>query len=466
VNVLFFLAVAISMASTSSSASTQRSRLPELRLPIPHETVLDNGLRLIVAERGPIPMVTVRLVLRAGSAMDPPGKEGLAEFTARLLRRGTRTLNASQLEDAIENVGGSFGVDASVPDYLSLTVSSPSEHLAKMFEVLALMVREPTFPATELAMAKRRTVGAIANIVDSPGDLVNRAALWATYGKHPYGHEPIGTTSAVEGFTREDVLRFYSEKMGPKVALLVVTGKVDADQVRAQATSAFAGWKGGPSEAVDPPPPETFPNGKIVLVDKPEQTQSQIAVMGPGLRKGAPELQVARILESALSDGFTSRLVEEIRVNRGLSYSIGAVFDRFKNAGTFEVATYTQTETTRAMIDAILEEIGDVREKGLKPAELDRVKHYLSSMFPMRLETADAYGASLAEIRLYNLGEDYLRLYRERMWDVTMKDVKSVAGKYLFATRPLIVIVGNAAAVAPQLKGLGTVERLSVDQLK
>ena len=254
---------------------------------------------------------------------------------------------------------------------------------------------------------------------------------------------------------------------GPRVGLLVIAGEAQASEVKALTERVFGGWEGGPDKG--PAIPSLQPpvwSGRTLLVDKPEQTQSQIRIGGRGLPRGNEDVFAASLMNTALGGSFTSRLVEAIRVNRGLSYGVSSGFERLMAAGSFAVSTFTKTETTRATIDLCLLELDKMRRKGPSAEELDAAKRYLAGLFPLRFETNEAVAGALAEIRLFQLGDDWVERYRERLLQVTVEEGRSVARKYILAEPPAIVVVGNATQVKKQLSGLGPVSVMEVSQLK
>ncbi|MFP2932779.1 M16 family metallopeptidase [Pyxidicoccus sp. 3LG] len=428
-----------------------------LKLPSLHETTTSGGLKVIAAERGPLPLVSVRLVLRAGASTDPDGKFGLADFTARLLRRGTRRLNAQAIDEAVEFVGASLGVGVG-EDTMSIALTTPSEHFAQMLGVLGQLVREPTFPESEVDDSRERALAQFANDLDDPSTIADRAMTRALWGDHPYGHDVGGSARTVATFTRDDVVRFHRERMGPKVAMLVVVGAVDPKRVFAAAEESFAGWEGGPDAPIVVPPLKRIAQaGRVVLVDKPDQTQSQVRLGGPGFRMGHEDYFPATAFNVALGGGFTSRLMNEIRVNRGLTYGVSSWFDAMKADGVFALSTFTKTASTREIIDVALAEIGKVREKGLKPRELADAQAYLAGVYPLRTETNESIAGSIAEARLNDLGDDWVEKFRDRLRAVTPKQAAAAAKKYAFAQPPTVVVLGRAEEVKKQLKGLGPI---------
>ncbi|WP_224248240.1 M16 family metallopeptidase [Hyalangium gracile] len=449
--------------ATPKQEKTAASR--PLKLPAVTESTTSSGLTVLAAERGPLPLVSARLVLRAGSATDPKDKFGLADFTVRLLRRGTARMSADELDEAIEFVGASVSGGVS-EDLMSLYVTTPAEHFPAMLSVLGQLVREPTFPEKEVELARDRALAQFANDLDDPGTVADRAFTRALWGDHPYGHDVGGSAPHVRTFTREDVERFYRQRIGPKGALLVVVGAVKPELVAAEAEKAFAGWT--QPEQLEPeaaPAVEGVAQaGKILIVDKPDQTQSQVRIGGPGYRLGHPDYFPATAMNIALGGGFTSRLVNEIRVERGLSYGVGSYFDAMNAGGAFAITTFTKTASTREIIDVALGEVAKVRKGGITPRELKSAQTYLAGLYPLRTETNDSVASILADIRVHGLGEDWVEKFRDRLRAVTPKQAREAAAKYLFPKPPAIVVLGKASEVRKQLKGLGPISVASVSE--
>jgi zinc protease len=441
------------MGKAKRSAQTAGVKMP----PFEQDTTPE-GLQIHAAQRGPLPLVALRLIIRAGSAFDPKGKEGLSDFTVRLLRRGAGSLDAEALNEAVEFAGTSLGL-GSAEDFVSIGITTPAEHLAEMLRIMGLLVREPRFDEKELATARERTIAQQTNDLDDPGHVADRMLTRAVWGAHPYGHEINGTPSSVRTFTREDCVRFHRERIGPKVATLIVVGAARPAEVFRAAREAFAGWTGGPASVEAPPPIEKLAReGAVILVDKPEQTQTQLRLASMGFKKGHPDLFAARVMNISLGEGFTSRLVDEIRVKRGLTYGVGSHFDALAAGGTFGVSTFTKTESTAQIIQVARTVIEKVRKGGLSPKEVTNAKTYLAGLYPLRLETNEALAGAKAEMVLFGLGDDWVERYRERVHVVTPKQVKEVAARYLFPADPVLVAVGNAEKAKLQLKRFGDVE--------
>ena len=430
-----------------------------------HRFETANGLPVTVAQRGRIPLVAVRLVLSSGAAADPPGKEGLADFSMRLLRRGTAQRDAHALDEAIEFVGASLGLFAG-EDQVAVALTTPAEHLPAMLEVLSELARVPSFPEQEVRTERERSLGQFANDVDDPSLLADRALIRTGWSGHPYGHDVTGTRASVVRFERQDLVDFHAAHFGPRPAQLFVVGAVDPDAVGRQIEDAFGPWAGGPRSGVEVPPPQGVARGgTVVVVDRPEQTQSQVRLAGPAYRRGAPVQFAAQVVNVTLGAGFTSRLVREVRVKRGLSYGVGSAFDTLRAGGLFSVSSFTKVETTRQLLSVMRQEVDRMRERGPTQAEVEKAQRYLAGLFPLRTETNESLAAVLADMALYDLGDDWLDRYQDRVRAVTRAEAREAAARYCFADPPLTVVVGPAERLRPQLEKFGPVEVLSPDDV-
>jgi len=424
-----------------------------------------DGLGVVVARRGRIPLVSVRLVVQGGSAADPPDRPGLADFTVRLMRRGTARLDADALNEAVEFVGATLAVFAA-EDFLALALTTPAEHLGGMLDVLGQMVREPAFPEPEFDTERRRALAQFANDLDDPSLLAHRALQRAVWGAHPYGHDVAGNRASVEKLTREEVLGFHRRRFGPRMSRLFLVGAVDLATARPLVERAFAGWRAGPSEVPLPPPLATAAGeGQVLVVDRPDQTQAQVGLGGMAYRRGAPEAFAAQVMNAALGGGFTSRLVRAVRVKRGLSYGVGSSFEAMRVGGSFLVSSFTKVETTRALLDVTLSEVARMRGRGPTGAELQKAQEYLAGLFPLRVETNEAVASALADLWLYELGEDFVDLYRSRIRGVTRAEAASAAAAFCFARPPAVALVGPGEALRRAAAGLGPVSVVAASEL-
>lgn len=440
--------------------------LRPLKLPSHEVRRLPNGLTVHLVQRGPLPLVAVRLVVRGGSTSDPKGRLGVADFAARLMRRGAAGKHADEISEAVEFVGASIGGFANEENVI-VSLSTPSRHLEAMFEVMAQLALEPDFPENELELSRRRTLAALKNDLDDPGSLADRALVRATWGDHPYAYETLSGKRDVEAFTRSDLKAFHQERLGPAIAHLYVVGEFDPKLVMRTVERTLGGWRGGPTVAPVVPEWKGLARPReVLIVDKPEQTQVQVRIGAAGVKRGHERHFPLVAMNTVLGGGFTSRLMTEIRVKRGLSYGAGCSFDMMSAAGTFLVSSFTRTESVNTLVDVALGEVKKMREKGPTKVELATAQRYISGLYPARLETNEAVSGAIADVVHYGLPDQWISEYRERIAAVTVKDAAQAAAEHLFDGDRTIVLVGNAAALKPKVKKYGAVTVLKPSDLE
>ncbi len=433
--------------------------LPELR-----ELRLDSGLTVVAAERGRVPLTSACLVLPYGSARDPRGKAGLTDFAVELLRRGTDDHSADKLDELLELMGVDLRLETA-PDSTYVMATAPSEHLPRVLELMAELVCRPSFKADEVVQARKRTLARLQNDLDDPPTLASDALFQVALPKHPYGVPGRGRRSEVKTFTRADCVGLHKALFRPTGAHLLLVGDVPPREALELAEAAFAKWTG--KAAVRPPIPQVkeIEGRRILLVDKPEATQAQIRLASAGPGRTDPQLIGTRVARQVLGGGFTSRLVEAIRVNRGLSYGVSSFLTDTEAGGLFVVGSYTKTESVSELIDVALEETARYRDQGPSDEELLRAQRYINGLFPLAMETVDQLARTLADVRRFGRASDWLERYRERVQAVTADQARTLARRYFLASGVAMAVVGNAKAIAPQLASMGKVKVIKVEAL-
>ena len=414
---------------------------------------LANGLTVVVASRPGVPLAAVRLLVRAGSSLDPAGRFGLAHLVAAAVRRGTRSRSGARIDAEVEALGAELGAGVD-EDAASVGLSAPLEALPRLLAVLADVVTRPTFPAREVDRLRQREVAALAHDLDEPGVVADRATLMAAYGSHPYGHPSEGRGRHLATLRRGDLADFHARHWRPSRATLLVVGPVDGEATLALVRRRFGAWRGEPGAEVEIAPPAP-PQAGVVLVDRPDLTQAQLRIAGPGFARGSLDHAAGVVAGAVLGGGFTSRLMEAIRVERGLSYGVRARFASGRAGGLFFVSSFTKVETAGELVRVALAELARFREDGPTEEELGRVRGYLGGLYPLSLETHEAWAEKLAEIELYGLPPDEVASFVDRIAAVDAAACRALARRLLPGERRVVVAVGPAKRLAPQLAGLG-----------
>lgn len=438
-----------------------------VHLPPLEKRTLPNGLRLFAAARSELPLVSLLLVIESGSAVDPMGKKGLASLASDLLLRGSGTGAPGEVSRRIEDVGGRIetGVDR---DRLVVSAHVLAEDLELAFELVAEVAMAPRFEAGETEAARKRVVAELEQSKDDPA-LLARRNLFPTFlpPEHPYAAPVPGWRRTVQGIGREDLVAFHRAHLAPERAFLVVVGDARAEEVFTLAERHFGGWTGEAAPGPTIPPPG-LERPRIRLIHKEESTQTQVRMIGPApIDREDPLFFPALVANTAFGGGFTSRLVNEIRVNRGLTYSVGTSLSLLRAAGFFSFSSFTKNESVGELLSVLLQECRRAREEGFSPEEIERARRYLAGVYPLGLETNDQVAAAIAELVLFDLGEDWVPRFRERVMAVEAAPAREAARRLFFPAPFGLVLVGDRDAI---LRGLeqagieGDLEDLSIDE--
>lgn len=445
------LATALATLLLTSVASAAPVQLPPST-----KTTLSNGLTVFVMPVKRLPLVHFRLVARAGAASDPGGKEGLASLTADLLTQGAAKRNAQQIAEDIAFVGGELAAGAGM-EQLSVRCEVLTKDFATGLELFHDVIVRPTFPAEDFDRKKEEALGAIESEKDDPATVADHELLPFLMGKSTLAHPPIGWAKSVEAITLEDVVAFHRDFIRPDGAILAVVGDVDAKKTVDALKKAFDDWK-KPASPLTPPDETLRITGReVMIVNKPGATQTTLRFAGPGLRRDHPDYYAVLVANTILGSGFTSRLMDEIRVSQGLTYSIRSNFAMYHDSGTFGIRTSTKNETIRKTIDETLRVMDTLREQGPKDEELAKAKSYLTGLFPLALQPLGGLAGQLTEIEMYRLDPKYVETYADKINAVTMEECRRVLKSY-FTTKDLkILLVTEGDVGKAAVDGLGPV---------
>jgi zinc protease len=431
---------------------------------------LPSGLTLLAVQKRGLPLFHARLSLPAGACEDPRDKSGLAQFTVELLRRGTRRRPAHDVDDLIESMGAQLSAEASMEE-AALTLTVPAELSGRALDALLEVALEPAFEEGEVSAARRRTVAALQSDLDEPSTVAARAVVTLGYGPgHPYAHPGSGWRRDVEGFRPEDARGFHATRYQQQGALFAVVGQDEPQGLLALLKKNLAQWQGswpGPAQRL-PLQFSALPPGqglRAVVVHKPDATQAQVRIVSPGLPRTTPRYAEAVAMNTALGGGFTSLLVDAIRVDRGLSYSVSTRLHMNRRAGLSVFASFTKNETLRELIDVALEKMQGYAASGPSEEMLDKARRYLAGLFPLGLESHEALAEQISDALLDGVGLEHLAKYRSRVLAVTVEQARAVAAE-LSPAQPgaQLIVVGEADVARRALNGLCPVEMRQLDE--
>jgi zinc protease len=397
--------------------------------PLAHREVLPNGAVLLVAERPAIPIVVVRVGLPAGAVHDPADALGVASLTAELLTRGTARRSGPELDRAIEFVGGRLEAGAG-SDGAAVTLSVLKKDLTLGLDLLAEVLRQPAFPADELARKVTDIQGALRRSEQEPETVASRELGRMIFPGHPYGRPVSGTIESVGKLTREQVTAFYQRHYRPDGANIVAVGDVTVAEIRRELLQRLAGWPAPPAPvaAVPKPPLGAGAEDRKIVRDL---TQTTVLLGRPAIRQVDPDYFALAVATYVLGGGSASRLYTRVREERGLAYSVYSSLLPARYGASYLVSLQTRTDGVGEAVRLTREQMARLGREPVALRELSLAKSYLIGSFPLRLDTSGKLARFLGAVEESGLGLDYPERYKERIARVTAADVQRVAAKYL-----------------------------------
>jgi len=410
-------------------------------------TVLENGLTLLTVERHNLPVVKVAVGLNAGSLVEPEEKAGLANITASLLTEGTQTRTSREISEAIEFVGGSVGAGGG-DDYSTVSLSVLKKDIDLGFDLLSDIMLRPSFPEDELNKKKERIKASLKAQEEDPGFVASKEFKKAVFGTHPYGRLVSGTEETIDAISREDIVNFHSSYYVPNGAVMAVVGDISAAEVASLLKRYFSQWHPGNIERNGLLPINPKRERKTVTIDK-DLTQATIKLGHLGVSRNSPDYYAVSVMNYILGGGgFASRLMLNVREEKGLVYDIHSFFAADKYGGSFQVGLQTKNESANVAITEVLEEIRRIKNEPVSDAELSDAQSFLTGSFPMRIETSSRIASFLVAVEYYDLGLDYIDNYPAYINDITKEDIMRVANKYLDDAEFTLVVVADQEKAA------------------
>ena len=464
-----FLALLVSSVHAQTPQATPPPPAPprSVAFPKPVEQTLPNGLRVIVVERRESPLVSAQVIIKNGGEVDPPELAGLADMTADLLTKGTQTRDATKIAQEIESLGASLESGARW-DSSFANVSVMSSKTAAAMEILADVVRRPTFKSDEVERIRQQSLDSVTLEMGDPGSIARLVAQRVVFGDSPYGHPISGTTESLPRISAADIAKMHGRYYRPDNAILIIGGDIDAKDGFALATKYFGDWQkpSAPlptiSAAMTGEPSKT---GRIVVIDKPDAGQAAVYLARTGINRRDPDYFSGIVSNSVLS-GYSGRLNQEIRIKRGLSYGAGSALDARRDVGPFLASAQTKNESGAQVADLLLGEIGRLSSAPPVDVELTPRKAVLIGNFSRNLETASGLVGQVSALAFHGLSLDEINRYINNVQAIGTADIQKFASKALDAKTSNIIIVGNAKAFLPELqKKYPNVEVISVNDL-
>ena len=423
-------------------------------VPRPVERTLKNGLRVIVIEDHDMPLISAQLMVKNGGEIDPPALSGLADMTASLLTRGTKTRTAPQIAEEIEALGGAINSGASW-DASRASINVMSSKITPAMTILADVVRNPVFQDEEIERLRQQYLDSLNVSMNDPGTLASYVAARVVYGDAAYGHPLSGTTKSITQIKREDIVGLHVKYYRPDNTVLVIGGDIKAADAFNLATRLFGDWV-KPASAI----PARDQVGKmvnkdekprIVVVDMPDAGQAAVVLARVGISRNDPDY-FRGIVTNAMLSGYSGRLNQEIRIKRGLSYGARSTLDTRRETGPFVASAQTKNPSGAEVASLLVGELSRLSSEPIKETELTPRKAVLIGGFGRALETTEGLVGQIASLALHGLNLETINGFINNVQSITPADVQRFASTRIDSQKANIIIVGNASEFLPELR--------------
>jgi len=425
-------------------------RVAEVRLPTPTDMRLANGMRLITARTGQVPLATVSVVFRGGSSVDPRAKAGRAGLATGIANKGTATRDAQAIAIGLEKLGASLSQTV-LQDGTALSVTAPAATLGEAAAILADIVRNASYPEEEFQRERKRTLDGLSVAMKDPGQLAAMLTNPVAYGEAPYGS--VATPASVAALTRADLDEFRRSWWRPDLATVIVSGGIDPAAAKQIAEKGFGDWRA--EGGVAQPPAElagsTGP-GRTLVVDLPGAGQAAVYALARGIERKDASFYDAQIANSVLGGSSTARLFNEIRVKRALSYGAYSGLTTARDQGLLVASAQTKNESAAEVTKIFLDELARISSEPLDAGLVQNRQTYLAGVFQRNMETSVGFNGAIVGGLLRDIEPAEVLAYTNKITQTSGAAATAAMGRILKPDSISIVIVGDAAKFVDKLK--------------
>ncbi|MEO6042237.1 MAG: pitrilysin family protein [Croceibacterium sp.] len=423
---------------------------PQVARPKITQSKLANGMRLVAAQTGSVPLATISVVLPGGTATDPAGKAGVAEFAAGLADKGTPTRTARQIAATLESLGASMG-STTTPDGVVFNLTAPAANLAAAGAVLADVVRGASYPQDELAREQARSVDSLKLALKDPGSLAAMVAARVFYGAAPYGS--VATTDSLPRITRADLTAWRTAHWHPASAQIVVSGGLTPAEAQRIAGALFGDWRSrAPVPATVLAPAGLAPVPRTVVIDMPEAGQAAVYVGTRAVARAGEDYYPLLLANSVLGVGSNGRLFDEVRTKRGLSYGAYSALPSRADAAVLTATAQTQNATADEVVQVMLDQFAGLGARPAAEDALQKRRLFLGGALSRQLETSAGFNTLVAGLLLQGLSPDEALRLTDRYAAVTPEAAAAAARRYVTPAQASVVVVGKASEFIDALR--------------
>jgi zinc protease len=434
------------------------------KLPKYDKFKLKNGLTVYLMEQKEVPVINVSVILPAGAIYDGE-KAGLASLTATALKHGTKNYPKAKLDEELDFNGAFIGTFAS-KESAGLSSNFASKNKDKILGLIKEVLLDPVFDAEEFDKEKKRILVSLEQQKESPRSVISSYFDKFVYGDHVYGNVIQGKISTVTKLTVTDLKNFYSDNYLPEGSAIAIAGDFNTVEMKIKITALFSGWKKGTkpqinlaSKAITNPS-----TNRVLLINKDDAKETTFYIGAPGISRNNPDFVSIDVVNTLFGGRFTSMLNDELRVNTGLTYGANSRFSALKNAGTFNISTFTATKTTEPAIDKAIEVLNILHSKGIDENSLTSAKNYVKGQFPPRYETSGQLAGLMTQMFWYNFDESFINNFEKNVDGLTVAKAREIIAKYFPKDKLQFVLVGKSTEIKKIAEKYGTVTEVQIKE--
>lgn len=424
----------------------------------PHRTMrtLSNGMQVVLVESHTIPKFDAQLLIRRGNASTAQETAGLAEMTASVVRAGTSSRSLMRIEEDLRRMGADLSTSAGA-DTSAISFSGLTEFSEELLALAADLAQNASFPEAEFERERRQRLEEVKIERTTPGFLAGERIRQVLFGAHPYA-TVAPSEAQVAAYRREQLAACYKKLYAPGDALFLAVGAFSADRMMDQIERAFGSWRAPATPEPAYPALADVRGRRVHLVHLPGTVQAQVLIGNIAITRHHPDWMPLVLGNAVFGGAFNSRLVINIREQKGYTYSPRSAVSALRQHGYFTAAAAVRNEVVAATLTEIFYELDRMRSLPVPEEELNDTKTYLSGVFSLGLATQDGLAGQLATVYLNNLPEDYLETYRDKVHALSAADVLAAARRHFDSANAQIVVVGDRAQVEEQAALFGPLE--------
>ena len=476
---LMLIALVSSLAFAQGGAPTQQQttkgavvkgkapvnkEILKVKLPRAEEATLKNGLQVVLLRSTKVPTFNMQMVVLSGGLADPSDYRGLAGFTASLLREGTTKRSSKDISEQVDALGATLNATSGLSSFTStVTTAGLVENFDQTLDLFADVVRNPTFPAAEVARFKTRTMSQLQLQRSIPQFLAAEQFSRAIYGANHPASFVVAPAESITKISSKDLSDFHAKYYRPNNAILAIVGDVTMNEIMPKLEKAFGDWEKGDVPATTIPAAPAQGDSRIYLIDRPGSVQTVLQLGTLGIERTSPDYFAVLLADRVLGGGPSGRLFLNLREDKGYTYGAYSQFGGSKFRGTWTSSSEVRTDVTEGAMKEFMYELNRLRNDKVGATELEDAKRAIIGSFALSLEQPQALLQNIITQKLYNLPADYWDTYPQRVSAITVDDVQRVAQKYIDMQHLQVVAVGDASKAREVLEKYGKVEVFDAD---